>query len=68
MEKEVAVLVMLCQVGDDCCQYFPLTHHHQVMETGELQVETVRERLSGSAGGLMLTYLERRLGDMREPC
>ena len=44
-EEKVEVVVMLCEAGDDCCQYFPLTELHPVMEHGELQVETVRQRL-----------------------
>ena len=39
---------MLCEVGDDCWQYFPLTELHPVMEHGDLQVETVRQRLEGT--------------------
>ena len=45
-EEKVGVVVMLCEVGDDCCQYFPLTELKSVMEHGELQVETVRQRLT----------------------
>ena len=45
-EQKVGVVVMLCEVGDDCCQYFPLTELKSVMEHGELQVETVRQRLT----------------------
>ena len=35
-------MVMLCEVGEDCCQYFPLTELQPVMEHGEFRVETAR--------------------------
>ena len=68
-EEEVAVVVMLCEVGADydCCQYFPPSPLHPAMEQGELRVETAREGETRQAlpADLMLEYLELRPGDLR---
>ena len=42
VEVEVEVVMMLCQVKADFCQFFPLTPLHPMMEHGEFCVETVR--------------------------